>query len=43
MGGTYGTAVTADTGADVNGDGYVNVFDLALAGGNYELTTSNWP
>lgn len=33
----------ADTGADVNGDSIVNIFDLVLAGGNYNLTTSTWP
>lgn len=33
----------ADTGADVNGDDIVNIFDLVLGGGNFNLTTSNWP
>lgn len=33
----------ADTGADVNGDDIVNIFDLVLAGGNFNLATSTWP
>lgn len=43
MGGAFGTQVTGDTGPDINGDTWVNIFDLTLAGGNYEKTSSNWP
>ena len=43
MGGSFGTQVTGDTGPDINGDTWVNIFDLTLAGGNYEKTSSNWP
>jgi hypothetical protein len=32
----------ADTGADVNGDNIVNIFDLVLAGGNFGETISPW-
>ena len=43
IGGAFGNAVTpADTGSDVNGDGWVNIFDLVLAAGNYGKTTSLW-
>lgn len=38
IGGAFGTSVTADTGPDVNGDTFVNIFDLTLAGGNYYRT-----
>jgi hypothetical protein len=33
---------TADTGADINGDNIVNIFDLVLAGGNFEANYSDW-
>ena len=39
IGGVFGTSITADTGPDVNGDGWVNIFDLVLAGGNYGLAS----
>ena len=39
IGGLFGTPITADTGPDVNGDGWVNIFDLVLAGGNFGLST----
>ena len=42
IGGLFGTSITADTGPDVNGDGWVNIFDLVLAGGNYGQTSSVW-
>ena len=39
IGGVFGTTVSpADTGNDVNGDGFVNIFDLVLAGGNLDKT-----
>jgi hypothetical protein len=37
IGGVFGTTVTPpDTGNDVNGDGFINIFDLVLAGGNLD-------
>ena len=42
IGGAFGNPITADTGPDVNGDGWVNIFDLVLAGGNYLGTASPW-
>ena len=37
IGGAFGSTVTpADSGNDVNGDGVVNIFDLVLAGGNFD-------
>jgi hypothetical protein len=43
--GVFGTppAGGADTGADINGDNIINIFDLVMVGSNYDLTTSNWP
>jgi hypothetical protein len=32
----------ADTGADINGDNIVNIFDLVLAGGNFNASISPW-
>lgn len=32
----------ADTGADINGDNIVNIFDLVLAGGNFGISSSSW-
>ena len=43
MGGSFGSEVTtADTGPDINGDKWVNIFDLVMAGGNFGKTTSLW-
>ena len=28
--------------SDVNGDGVVNIYDLVLVGGNFDLTSSPW-
>lgn len=42
IGGAFGSSVIPDTGNDVNGDGFVNIFDLVLAGGNLDKTTSPW-
>ncbi len=42
MGGSFGTQVTGDTGPDINGDSWVNIFDLTMAGGNYFQTSSLW-
>ena len=42
LGNAFGTAVTPDTDPDVNGDGWVNIFDLTLAAGNFEKTSSLW-
>jgi hypothetical protein len=37
IGSAFGTAIVpADTGADVNGDGFVNIFDLVLAASNFD-------
>ena len=40
--GVFGSSVSPDTGNDVNGDGFVNIFDLVLAGGNLDKTSSPW-
>ena len=43
LGGSFGLPQSpADTGPDINGDGWVNIFDLVLAGGNYLKTASAW-
>ena len=42
VGGAFGTPVTPDTGPDINGDGWANIFDIVLVGGNYGKTTSVW-
>ena len=42
IGGDFGNEVTPDIDNDVNGDGFVNIFDLVIAGGNYDKTASVW-
>ncbi|MCA9950785.1 MAG: hypothetical protein KDE48_14140 [Anaerolineales bacterium] len=45
IGGSYGLSPVlcgVDGTSDVNGDSTVNILDLVLAGGNYELTSSPW-
>ncbi len=43
--GAYGGLATNCSGlgsSDVNGDGVVNIYDLVLVGGNFDLTSSPW-
>lgn len=43
IGGRFGDAVDpATTAQDINYDGWVNIFDLVLAAGNFEKTSSPW-
>jgi len=40
VGSDWGATVTADTDGDVNFDGIVNIQDIALVGGNFDLTSA---